>query len=274
MKPARISVITPSYNQAAFLETTLLSVLGQDWPDLEYIVVDGGSSDGSRAILEKYRERLAWWVSEPDRGQSHAINKGLARCTGDIVCWLNSDDCLEPRALRIVGELLAGGSGRHALTGDCLRVDCVSGREDLLRGRFLSHRHLLRYWEVYTLHQPSVFWRREVLERVGVLNESLHYAMDYEYWLRIAREFAFHNAERTLSRAHWHPAAKTGGGYDDYLKERRRVAWAEARATGTLARFAADFLAGALWHEFDAALKPFVPKRLQGLRRRSRGAPP
>lgn len=266
----KISVITPSYNQAAFLEQSIRSVLEQDGPQVEYLIVDGGSTDGSREIIEKYRRHLAWWVSEPDGGQSHAINKGLARCTGEVVCWLNSDDCFERGALQAVATQLAASRGHAALTGDCRRIDCATGREDLLQGRFVSARRLLRYWEVYTMHQPSVFWRREVLDRVGFLNETLHYAMDYEYWLRIARHYRFHDAGLTLSRAHVHPAAKTGTGYDAYLRERRRIAWREARATGVFAEFLRDFLVGALWHEFDAMLRPFVPRRWQGLRRRRR----
>lgn len=263
MKAPRISVITPSFNQGPFLEDTLRSVLDQQWPALEYIVVDGASTDGSADIIARHQRHLAWWTTEPDRGQSHAINKGLARCTGDIVCWLNSDDCLEPGALRAVAEGL-GEPGASAVVGDCLRIDVRSRKQDLLKGAFAGRRALLRYWETYTMHQPSVFWRREVLQKVGLLDESLHLAMDYDYWLRISRHFAFRVLGRTLSRAHWHAAAKTGAGYDAYLRERRAVAWREARVTGELATLTADFLKGALGHELDALLRPVV----QGLRRR------
>jgi glycosyltransferase involved in cell wall biosynthesis len=260
----RITVVTPSYNQAAFLGGTIDSVLGQEYPDLEYFIVDGGSTDGSRDIIARHARHLAWWVSEPDRGQSHAINKGLARATGDILCWLNSDDMFEPGALRAVAERLGGG-GAHALTGRCRRVNVMTGVEDVLPGRFDSRTALLRYWDVYTVHQSSTFWRREAMQRVGLLDERLHLAMDYDYWLRIARHFPFVTTDRVLSRMHYHAAAKTADDYRGYHRERRRVAWRHGLAAPGAERW--RFLGDAL----DYELQPWVPKRFKGVRRRLRG---
>jgi hypothetical protein len=195
----------------------------------------------------------------------------LARATGEILCWLNSDDCLEPGALREVARHFANGA--DAINGCCLRVE-PDGATELLRSGPAAHWDLLRYWRAYPMHQPSVFWRRDVTRKVGVLDESQHLAMDYEYWLRMARHFAFLPVDTVLSRAQAHPAAKTGGGYDRYLHERRRLAWREARARGMLGRFARAFLHEALGQEFDALLRPVWPRRWKGLRKRLRGTRP
>src|ERR1051325_5733493 len=123
----RISVITPSYNQAQFLEQTIRSVLLQGYPNLEYIIIDGHSSDGSAEIIKRYEQHLAFWVSEPDRGQSHAINKGLTMATGQIMCWLNSDDYYLPGTLETVATALADGTGAFAVVGHCVQA-FVDGR--------------------------------------------------------------------------------------------------------------------------------------------------
>ncbi|MCA1630481.1 MAG: glycosyltransferase, partial [Acidobacteria bacterium] len=180
----RITVVTPSYNQAEFLEQTIRSVLLQDYPDLEYIIIDGGSSDGSVEIIKKYEGHFAYWCSEPDRGQSHAINKGFARATGRIMCWLNSDDFYLPGTLRFAAESLADGTGNSAIVGHALRV-YADGRPPVkLEGKYENLTRLLQFWWGYEMHQPSIFWRREVFERVGLLDESQHYIMDFDYWVR------------------------------------------------------------------------------------------
>ena len=218
----RISVVTPSYNQGAFLEKTIRSVLDQagDGLEIEYLIVDGGSRDNSVEIIRRYQDRLAWWVSERDAGQSDAINKGLRRATGDIVCWLNSDDYFAPGALRRVAEVL--GSGAHqALVGHCVMVE-PDGREQWLRGEFRSYLQLLSPYPPYRMHQPSIFWRRELMEQVGLLDESMHLIMDYDYWCRIARRHPFVNVDAVLSYCHRHPAAKTADDFQGYHQDRRR----------------------------------------------------
>ncbi|HZI16984.1 MAG TPA: glycosyltransferase family 2 protein [Pyrinomonadaceae bacterium] len=219
----RISVVTPSLNQGRFLEQTIRSVLLQGYPDVEYIVIDGGSTDESVEVIRRYEDRLAYWVSEPDRGQSHAINKGFAIATGQIMCWLNSDDFLMPGALRTVAESLAGG-GAFAVVGHALKVYADGRPPHLLEGRFEGLPRLLRFWKGYTMHQPSIFWRREVFEKVGFLDESQHYIMDYDYWVRIARHFDFANVDRVLACATYHEGAKTGDGYESYHRELERNA--------------------------------------------------
>jgi glycosyltransferase involved in cell wall biosynthesis len=215
----RISVITPSYNQGQFIEQTIRSVLLQNYTNLEYFVIDGGSSDGSVDIIRKYERQLAYWESEPDRGQSHAINKGFARATGEIMCWLNSDDYYLPGTLRLVAETLAQGTGACALVGHCVQV-YVDGQPPFEgKGRYENFERLLEFWKGYQMHQPSIFWRREVFERVGYLNENLHLTMDFDYWVRIARYFEFTNVDRVLSCSTYHAKAKTGDGFASYSRE-------------------------------------------------------
>lgn len=224
----KISVITPSYNQAKFIEQTIRSVLLQEYPNLEYIIIDGGSNDGSVEIIRKYEPWLAYWVSEPDRGQSHAINKGFERATGEILCWLNSDDYYLPNALLTVGGLLAENTGSYALTGHCLKI-YQDGRPAVkLEGHYESRRRLLQFWRGYQMHQPATFWRREVFEKTGWLDEELHLIMDFDYWARISEHFDFVNVDRALVCCNYHEEAKTGDDYRSYhaeLKKHARRYW-------------------------------------------------
>jgi len=218
----RISVVTPSFNQGEFIEQTIRSVLLQGYPDLEYIIVDGGSTDESVSVIEKYARHLSFWVSRPDRGQSHAINDGFRKATGEIMCWLNSDDFYMPGTLRVVAETLARKGGNVALVGHALRFHADGRPPYKLEGRYDDLRRLLRFWEGYEMHQPSVFWRREVFEKVGYLDEAQHLILDFDYWVRIARHFAFVNVDRILSGTNYHAKAKTGDDYRKFHEELRR----------------------------------------------------
>jgi glycosyltransferase involved in cell wall biosynthesis len=219
-----ISIITPSYNQGRFLEETIQSVLQQGYPRLEYLVVDGGSTDDSVEVIRRYADRLAYWVSEPDRGQSHAINKGFARATGEIVAWLNSDDVYEPGSLFAAAEALR----RHPIVyGEWLLTD-VEGRttwDSRSEGprRKLRLEDLVPYWVAYPIAQPSVFFRRSVVVGEKLLDESLHCALDYDLWLRLAEHHDFHPLPQVLSRFRLHPASKTVGQVDRFAPETLRV---------------------------------------------------
>ncbi|MGE0132676.1 MAG: glycosyltransferase family 2 protein [Blastocatellales bacterium] len=220
----KISVITPSYNQEKFIEQTIRSVLLQGYPNLEYIIIDGGSSDGSVEIIRKYEPWLAYWTSEPDRGQSHAINKGFERATGEVLCWLNSDDYYLPNTLLAVGRKLAAGKGAHALTGHCLKIYQDGRPTAQLEGRYEDRRRLLQFWKGYQMHQPATFWRREVFEKVGWLNEELHLIMDFDYWARISEHFDFMNIDRALVCCNYHAEAKTGDDYRQYHADLKKHA--------------------------------------------------
>jgi glycosyltransferase involved in cell wall biosynthesis len=218
----RISVITPSFNQGEFLEQTIRSVLLQGYPNLEYIIIDGGSSDDSVEIIEKYAEYLTYWVSEPDRGQSHAINKGFERSTGQIMCWLNSDDYYLPNTLMTVAENLAADTGNSAVVGHCVQVFADGRTSKSHQGKYENLQRLLEFWKGYQMHQPAIFWRREVFDKIGFLDEKQHYIMDFDYWVRMAHHFEFKNIDRELACFNYHDGAKTGDGFVKYSQELRR----------------------------------------------------
>jgi glycosyltransferase involved in cell wall biosynthesis len=177
-----ISIVTPSYNQAEHLEATLRSVQEQDYPALEHILIDGASTDGSLEIIRRHGAHLAYWESEADAGQAQALNKGFRRARGEILCWLNSDDVYRPGTLRAVAEVF----------GEQPELDVAYGGIDLIdpAGTLLSTLSAgpfdLRQQVCATnlMPQPSTFFRRRIYERLGDLNERLHYVMDYEYWVR------------------------------------------------------------------------------------------
>jgi len=216
MKLPRISIITPSYNQARFIRATIDSVLTQDYPNLEYFVIDGGSDDGTIEILKSYGEKLNW-VSEKDHGQTDAINKGLKKSTGEVLAFLNSDDILFPGALNIVGEYFANHKDCDWLTGNC-NVIGVDGRT-LLRHNWLVAGYkkiLLALYSPFTLRvvdnmfpQPSTFWTRRAYEKIGQFDESYHYVMDYDYWLRLSKYFKPHYLRVVLSGFRSQPNSKS-----------------------------------------------------------------
>jgi len=180
-----VSIITPSYNQGPYIEETILSVLSQDYSNIEYLVMDGGSTDETLGILRRYQDRLTW-ASEPDRGQAHALNKGFSRARGEIFGWLNSDDTYAPGAIKTAVEALQTHPQIGWVYGDCRLIDGQGNTiaevlvpdfrwQQLLSGNFIP--------------QPTVFWRREVLEEVGPVDENLHHFLDLEWWIRMGRKF-------------------------------------------------------------------------------------
>jgi glycosyltransferase involved in cell wall biosynthesis len=185
----RISIITPSFNQLEFIEETIRSVLLQAYPNLEYLIIDGGSSDGSVDIIRKYEHHLSYWISEPDRGQAHAINKALARATGSIIAYLNSDDLYLPGALHRVADYLSARRDVDLIHGRCRYIDVSGTTIGEQFGNISTYADILDLWEVWwrkrQFVQPEVFWTKRISDKVGLFREDLRWVMDYEYWLRI-----------------------------------------------------------------------------------------
>ena len=201
----RFSIITPSYNQADYLEHTICSVLGQDYPDLEYIIIDGGSTDGSVEIIQRFADQLAWWVSEPDKGQADAINKGFKRASGDIVAWLNSDDMYAPGALADAFAVFKTKPDTGMVYGNAVSFDRDGTPLNDLRIEDWTLKDLVAF---NIICQPAVFMRREVLEQAGYLDDEYHMMLDHHLWLRIARRARIYYVPKVWAFARHHATAK------------------------------------------------------------------
>ena len=204
----KFSIVIPSFQQAEFLRATLDSVLTQDHVDREIIVRDGGSTDGSIDILRELgRDGVFRWISEPDGGQAEAINRGLREATGEIHAYLNSDDLYYPGTLRRVAEYFAAHPECLVLYGN---ADHLNRDGSVMEVYPVERWDYTRLQTVCFLCQPAVFWRREVEERFGVFDPALHFAMDYEYWLRLGKQIAFHRLEGPpLAGSRLHAGTKT-----------------------------------------------------------------
>ena len=210
MNLPRISIITPSFNQGMFIEDTIQSVLQQDYPNLEYIVIDGGSTDGSVEIIRKYESQIDYWVSEPDEGQSDAICKGFSRCTGDLWNWLNSDDVLESEALWKLAIAYQSNptatiyAGQLTLFGEEMEAIPYSRC-------FQSFEDLICVWETWAVPQPAMYLSRDACLRVSGINPKWHFGMDYDLYLQLTQlpDFSIQNLDDKITRMRRHTNAKT-----------------------------------------------------------------
>jgi len=181
----KISIVTPSFNQGTFIEATILSVIEQDYPNLEYLIVDGGSTDNTVEIIHKYQDRITWWVSEKDRGQTDAINKGFGRTTGEILAWINSDDTYLPGAFLEAAQYLQENPDVGMVYGDANLVDENGNFLSKFPARQTDYKRLRR-GSVHIPQQAS-FFRAALWNQVGPLDPSFYFAMDYDLWVRLAK---------------------------------------------------------------------------------------
>ena len=203
----KVSIITPSFNQGQFLEASMLSVLEQDYPNMEYIVVDGGSKDNSVEVIKKYQDRLTWWVSEKDKGHADALNKGFARATGEILAWLNSDDIYFPNAVSEAVSVLKDHPDVGMVYGDADLIDDSGVKVGQFASKQTGYRKMLR-GSVH-IPQATTFFRTDVWQQVGPLDLSLFFSFDYDLWVRIAKHSKVLYVPRRWAKFRIHSAGKT-----------------------------------------------------------------
>jgi hypothetical protein len=268
-----VSIVTPSLNQRQFIEATIESVLTQDYPRIEYIVIDGGSTDGTVDVLRRYEGCLEW-VSEPDRGQSHAINKGFRRARGQILAWLNADDTYLPGAVTLAATHLVQHPACAMVYGDGYLID----EGGTVRGKFPATEPFNLWKLVYVIDyilQQTAFFRREVLDAVGDLDERLHWGMDWDLFIRIGKHLRVDYLARDMANLREHRLAKTLSGGRARLRELLQV----MRRHGSRRYPPAYFVYGidtyfqAIFEALEEALpRPLVPSLLRMRRRLERPA--
>ena len=217
----KVSIITPSFNQARFLEQTMRSVLEQDYPNIEYIVIDGGSSDGSLEIIQKYADRLAYWQSQKDKGQTDAINQGFARATGEILAWLNSDDILYPGAVSAAVRQLHTHPEVGMVYSNCQWINA----DGKVIGNFPAAQTNLKKLRRGYVHIPqqTSFFRTELWRKVGPLDDSFYFAMDYDLWTRLATHSPLLYVPELWAAFRLHEGAKSIAADDRCWPEMLRV---------------------------------------------------
>ncbi|MBW1999565.1 MAG: glycosyltransferase [Deltaproteobacteria bacterium] len=218
----KITIITPSFNQSAFIEETIRSVLLQGYPDIQYMIFDGGSTDNSVDIIKKYEKWIEYWESKPDRGQSHAINKGFTKARGEIVAWINSDDFYCQNAFCTSAGWLSKEEGIYFIYGDCHVIDEEGGRIDYYKGKFYSSQDFKAYWKHY-IPQPSAFFLSDVIRDVGLLDEGLDFVMDYDFWLRCSLKYFLYYTNEAIANFRIHAVSKTSAHKESFDVELDRA---------------------------------------------------
>lgn len=220
-----ISIITPSYNQSDYLEMSMLSVLNQDYPNLEYIVVDGNSTDGSQEIIKKYADRFAWWVSEKDNGQADAFNKGLSHANGKYIGWLNSDDLYLEHAITEAVEILEMNPDIAFVFGD---VQSINQDGEITNIMKYGNWDILDLMKFKIIGQPAVFMRKDLLVSIGGLDPTFHFLLDHQLWLKLASKASIKYSNKLWAAARFHAEAKNIAQAEKFGQEAYRlVEWME-----------------------------------------------
>ena len=215
-KSPLISIITPSYNQAQYLELTMRSVLEQDYPNIEYLVIDGASTDGSLDIIRKYNKQLSWWVSEKDQGQADAINKGFRRAKGEIIAWLNSDDMYARGAVSKAVRALLQDETLGMVFSNVFSIDAENEIFNTMRYGDYGLADLMAF---NIIGQPGVFMRRSVLEKAGLMDLNYQYLLDHQLWLRVAEQASIRYIDDYFAAARFHAAAKNVANAAEFGRE-------------------------------------------------------
>jgi glycosyltransferase involved in cell wall biosynthesis len=216
----KFTIVTPSFNQGKFIEETIKSVINQDYPNIEYIVLDAGSSDDTCLILEKYTDRINHWVSKPDNGQTDAINTGFHMATGEFVGWLNSDDYLEPQVLWDIYEAFKD----NQVGTVCGSLNIIEEDGELIQIRksdFLTFDNLLN--GTAQVLQPGSFHRKSLIDQYGYLDASLNYVMDFDFWLKLGQHSNYIQLNKIVANHRMHKSSKTQAEYAKFIPEIKRV---------------------------------------------------
>ena len=226
-KYKKISIITPSFNQGSFIRQTIDSILDQDYPNLEYIITDGGSTDETISILKSYGEKIKW-LSEKDKGQSEAINKGLKMATGSIVAYLNSDDAYTNKCLFKVNDFFNVNKDKKWVYGKGRIVDEnnneVRKQITAYKNFWMKNYSYNKLLSINFINQPSVFWRKDIIDEFGYFNEKEHLVMDYEYWLRIGKKYKAGFINEYISDFRMYSESKSSQNFKDQFKDELRIA--------------------------------------------------
>ena len=214
----KVSIIIPSYNQGQFIEETLNSIIGQEGIEKEIIIMDGGSNDATVDVIKKYEKHIHLWVSEKDKGQSHAINKGFAKATGDVICWLNSDDLFVENALSKVISYFEENKDIKFVQGQVINFS--SEHEEIIAAERIDDKEMIKR---VAFHQPGVFWKREILATTGFIDESLYYCMDYDLWMRFFFNFKLGYIDQPLAKFRIHDSSKTNDNPIKMYYEYRKI---------------------------------------------------
>lgn len=211
----KYSIITPSYNQGEFIEENIRSVLNQGYSNFEHIIMDGGSTDNTVSILKKYPHLI--WRSEKDNGQTHALNKALSVVTGDIICWLNSDDLLCEGAFQFINDFFINNPNKYCVIGNLIHIDEKGNLLTKNKAALVDYDGLLNKGQC--VQQMSTFFRKEVFDKVGFFDQLYNYTMDHEFWIRVSKEFQFYTIDKDLAKFRKYKLSKTGSKEIRFINE-------------------------------------------------------
>jgi len=215
----KISIITPSFNQGQYIQQTILSVVNQDYKNKEHLIIDGGSTDNTIEVIQQHSEHIDYWVSEVDKGQSNAINKGLLKSNGDILAWINSDDFYEEYVFQLIADYFRQNPKIDLLYFDVSNFSSAGTKAYRHSASYSPEQFLTKV----CLHQPGVFWRRRIMDQIGLLDENLHYVMDFDFWIRMYLNGTIKYIPKVVSNFRIHHESKTNDNPVELYIEKNQV---------------------------------------------------